>query len=304
MGVSWQAYEASPDSTAIGDIRVSESLTVEYLEIERELLAHLPPGYTDGDESYPVVYAHDGRNLFDEAASYDSEWEIDETMERLSTERVEAIVVGIPNADERRQEEYSPFVDPDRIPADRDNPYEEIDPQGDASADWLVETVIPAVEGQFRTTGKRSLFGSSLGGLISLYAFFRDPDRFAFVGAMSPAVGGPWQEIFECIEAAGHVDGRIYVDVGGEEFPDNSDRSAEFESGARLLVEVLESVGYEEKLRFVTTPTRSTTRMLGPSGSPMRSAFCSKRRRSRRRVVDTLSGSRARSHSADTAGTV
>jgi predicted alpha/beta superfamily hydrolase len=172
-------------------------------------------------------------------------------MERLAAEGLEAIVVGIPNAEEMRPVEYSPFVDPDRVPTDGNNPYGGVDPRGDVYADWLVETIIPPVERQFRTTGKRGLFGSSLGGLISLYAFFRDPDRFAFVGAMSPAVGGPWQEIFECIEATGHVDGRIYVDVGGEEFPDNSDRSTEFESGARRLVEVLESAGYEENLRFV-----------------------------------------------------
>ncbi|MCU4716657.1 alpha/beta hydrolase [Halapricum hydrolyticum] len=250
MDISWQPYDGDPDGTVVGDVRVSDPIVADYLDIERELLAYLPPSYEDGDEHYPVVYMHDGQNLFDEATSYDGEWQVDETMERLAEEELEAIVVGIPNAGEKRPIEYAPFYDPAAAPDDVDIP-DDAEPMGDAYADWLLKTVRPAVESTFRVSDVRGVFGSSMGGLISLYSFFRDPEAFAFVGAMSPAVGGPWHEMIECIEDAEYVDGRVYVDVGGDEFSDDPDLSDAFESGAERLVETLESVGYDEQLRYV-----------------------------------------------------
>ncbi|MFB6188687.1 MAG: alpha/beta hydrolase [Halapricum sp.] len=252
--LSWQSYDGTEASSVVGDVRISESLTVEYLDVERELLAYLPPGYTETDETYPVVYMHDGQNLFDEAPSNDGEWEVDETMERLAEEGIEAIMIGIPNAGDLRPVEYSPFFDESAVPDDFDSPYEGIEPAGDAYADWLIETVVPLVEDSFRVSEDRrdrGVFGSSMGGLISLYSLFRDPEWFGFAGAMSPAIGGPWHEMFDLIEDAGLVDARIYVDVGSEEFPDDPDRSAEFEAGAERLVETLESLGYDDDLQFV-----------------------------------------------------
>lgn len=259
QSLSWRTYEGSPESTVVGDVRVSEPLSVEYLDVERELVAYLPPSYTETDTDYPVVYMHDGQNLFDEAASYDGEWQVDETMERLAEEDLEAIVVGIPNAEQLRPVEYSPFFDEDalEIPADESHPYEGVEPAGDAYADWLVDTVVPLVEDSFRTSESRrdrGVVGSSMGGLISLYSFFRDTAQFGFVGAMSPAVGGPWAELFEYVDDAGHVPGRIYVDVGGDEFPDDDARSEQFEAGAERLVDLLETLGYDEDLRYVYEP--------------------------------------------------
>lgn len=248
--VPWHPYDRGPDSTVVGDVRVSEPITTDHLDIERELLAYLPPSYDNGDDAYPVVYMHDGQNLFDEATSYDGEWRVDETMERLAAEGIEAIVVGIPNAGEHRPIEYAPFYDPAEAPEDV-NLGDDIEPMGDAYADWLLETVRPVVESTFRVSDVRGVFGSSMGGLISLYSFFRDPDAFAFVGAMSPAVGGPWHEVFAFIEDAGYVDGRVYVDVGGEEFRDDPERSDAFENGAERLVETLKSIGYDRQLRYV-----------------------------------------------------
>ncbi|WP_229126321.1 alpha/beta hydrolase [Halapricum desulfuricans] len=248
--MSWKPYEGEPRSTVVGDVRVSEPIEADYFDLERELLVYLPPSYEDSDDTYPIVYMHDGQNLFDRETSYDGEWRVDETMERLAAEGIEAIVVGIPNAGEQRPIEYAPFYDHTEAPDDVNLP-DDVEPLGDAYADWLLETVRPAVESTFRVSEVRGVFGSSMGGLISLYSFFRDPEAFAFVGAMSPAVGGPWHEVFEFIEDAGYVDGRVYVDVGGDEFPDDSGRSAAFESGAERLIETLETMGYDERLRYV-----------------------------------------------------
>jgi len=254
VSLSWHPYDGNEDSTVVGSLRVSDPVEATHLDIERELLAYLPPSYESSDRQYPVVYMHDGQNLFDEATSYDGEWQVDETMEALASEGLEAIVIGIPNAGDERPIEYAPFYDPADIPDDADLPREDVEPLGDAYADWLCETVCPAVESAFRTSGERGVIGSSMGGLISLYSFFRDPDKFAFVGAMSPAVSGPWHEMQEYIETTGHVDGRIYVDVGGAEFADDPDQSAQFEEGVKQLVGTLEAIGYTDELQYVYDP--------------------------------------------------
>lgn len=60
------------------------------------LYVYLPPSYETSTTAYPVLYMHDGQNLFDEATSYSGEWQVDETLEMLSAEGIEMIVVGIP----------------------------------------------------------------------------------------------------------------------------------------------------------------------------------------------------------------
>lgn len=253
--LTWRPYDGGADSTVTGDVRVSDPVAVDYHGFERELLAYLPPSYTETDDSYPVLYMHDGHNLFDEATSNDGEWEVDETMERLAGEGVEAIVVGIPVDGEFRHVEYAPFLtDEETLPDGDPNPFVGLEPQGDAYADFLRDRVVPAVDAEFRTVedrAARGVFGSSMGGLMSVYSFFRDSDVFGFVGAMSPAVGGPWRDIYDFIEAQGYVQGEVYVDVGGEEFPDHPDRSTRFYEAAHDLAAVLERLGYDEELDFV-----------------------------------------------------
>ena len=72
----------------------------------------LPPSWPEGGRRWPVVYMRDGQNLVDVATSFAGEWGVGETMQALSTESVEAIVVGIPNTGKHRLDEYSPFPDP------------------------------------------------------------------------------------------------------------------------------------------------------------------------------------------------
>jgi predicted alpha/beta superfamily hydrolase len=129
-------------------------------------------------------------------------------MEALSREGIEAIVVGVPNAGVRRMVEYNPFDDPQHGPG-----------QGQAYVTFLVETVKPIIDADFRTLAGREhtgTVGSSMGGLISLYAFFRHPEVFGLAGAVSPAFG-PARGIFPYVEGAPFVAGRLYMDVGSRE---------------------------------------------------------------------------------------
>jgi predicted alpha/beta superfamily hydrolase len=152
---------------------------------------------------------HDGQNLFDQATSFAGEWQVDETMELLSQRGYEAIVVGLPNMGEQRLDEYSPF------PQSRHSTG-----QGAKYLDFVLRTVKPVIDQDFRTLPDRAhtgMIGSSMGGLMSLYAFFCPPQAFAFVGVMSPSLWFAQGRIFSYIERARFTPGKIYLDTGTRE---------------------------------------------------------------------------------------
>lgn len=210
---SWQPYHKwrrGGFSTATGNIQIREKVWSPQLANFRNLLVYLPPSYEMGERRYPVLYMHDGQNLFDQSTSFAEEWRVDETMERLSREGIEAIVVGIPNRGVHRLAEYSPFRDAYHGRG-----------RGDRYLAFVEETVKPLVDGDFRTLPGREytgVMGSSMGGLISLYAFFSRPHLFSFAGVMSPSFWYADDAIFSYVRRASFVSGRIYMDVGTREY--------------------------------------------------------------------------------------
>ncbi len=210
----WLDYTARyPDSTGhiTGIIRVAPDLFSPQLNNRRDILVYLPPSYHTTTRRYPVIYMQDGQNLFDNATSYAGEWGVDETMETLGREDgLEAIIVGIPNAGIRRLDEYTPFRDP-RLGGG----------QGDAYLDYLCATIKPLIDRDFRTLpGRRhtGILGSSLGGLISLYAFFERPAVFGFAGVMSPSLWFAGEAIFDYVASAVYIPGKLYLDAGTREY--------------------------------------------------------------------------------------
>lgn len=192
-----------------GSIRILRELYSPQLENSRDILIYLPPSYDAGSRRYPVLYMHDGQNLFDAATSYAGEWYVDETMEGLASQGFEAIVVGIPNIGSRRYHEYIPFPAPD-LP----------DVQGDLYVNFIADTLKPVIDRDFRTQPGRAttgIMGSSLGGLISLYAFFYRPEVFGLAGVVSPALRWGTQGIFPFVTNAAFSSGKIYMDVGTSE---------------------------------------------------------------------------------------
>ena len=201
----WRSRRRTPP----GRLDVIPSVASRELGNRRDILVYLPSSYDKNDRPYPVIYMHDGQNLFDPATSFAGEWGVDSAMAKAPRKGRRAIVVGIPNAGAGRIGEYSPFVDA-RIGGG----------QGDAYLDWLEETVKPLIDSRYRTLASAEgtgIAGSSLGGLISLYAFFRNPSRYGFVGALSPALWFADRDIFRFVESAGYVRGRVYLDVGTRE---------------------------------------------------------------------------------------
>lgn len=205
----WQDYVAKRDfHTVTGNLRIQHNVYSPELRNHRDILVYLPPSYHTTSRRYPVIYMHDGQNLFDALTSFSGEWGVDETMEALSQEGREAIVVGIPNTP-RRQNEYNPY-DNRRFGHGR----------GDLYLQFVMDSVKSRVDADFRTLPDRDhtgIMGSSMGALISLYAYLKYRQVFGFVGAMSPAFWIASHEIMQVVEHAPVLSGRIYIDVGTNE---------------------------------------------------------------------------------------
>jgi predicted alpha/beta superfamily hydrolase len=235
--------------SVVGDLRVLAGVGSPELGRTRALYALLPRSYGGApDRAYPVLLLHDGQNLFDASTSYSGEWKVDETMALLADEGIEAIVVGVPNANDARGEEYTPWPNPVHGGG-----------RGDAYLAFLVDTVLPLVRASFRTLeGARAtaIGGSSLGGLISLYALLARPDVFGRALVMSPALCWSGDEMlaYASDRARGH--GRIWLDVGDSESEDGEPELARrYVDGVEQMQALLLERGYDEgSLRVLIEP--------------------------------------------------
>ncbi len=207
--LDYSTYRHHQYHTVKGNVKVLTQLESPELDNKRDIIVYLPPSYEQSDKPYPVLYMHDGQNLFDAATSFAGEWQVDETMEALSQEGIEAIVVGIPNMGEKRLDEYSPF-----------RQLKLGGGQGEQYLTFLTETLKPIIDADFRTCPGRehtAILGSSMGGFISLYAFFHFPETFGLVGVLSPSFWFARGAMYTYIENVPFSPGKIYLDVGTRE---------------------------------------------------------------------------------------
>lgn len=193
-----------PASTASPQVHVLDSaFYFPNLGLRRKIWIYLPEGYADNQKKYPVVYMHDGQDLFDEATSKGRigplEWSVDETIDRSPHK---AIVVAIAHAGDidQRQNEY--FVRPN---AQFPNPV-----GSDYLAD-IVSVLKPYVDLHYRTLSDKkntAMVGSSVGGLLSFYAGLLYPDVFGTLGVLSPSI---WLDEGNIAEAIGQISNRKSV---------------------------------------------------------------------------------------------
>lgn len=216
-------------ATPLGTIERINGVYSPQLGNERDLLVSLPVSHATGERRFPVLYMHDGQNLFDPAMSFAGSWNVDVAMAEASLEGLDAIVVGIPNMGQDRLAEYSPFEHP-VLGAGR----------GDLYLDYLINTVKPLIDQQYLTLPDRvhtGIIGSSLGGLISLYAFFRYPEVFGFAGVLSPSLWLTESATFSFVKRARFSPGKLYLDVGAKE-------GVQHVLHAQRLRDILEDKGY------------------------------------------------------------
>lgn len=235
---NWLAYAeryAGDAHTVAGALWVLPDVWSPQLGNRRDVLIYLPPAYERESRRYPVVYMHDGQNLFDRATSFaGEEWQVDETLEALSGEGLAAIVVGIPHMGEERLAEYTPHAISRRG-------------RGEKYLTFVCETIKSMIDREFRTQADRAhtgIFGSSMGGLISLYAFFHRSETFGLVGAMSPSLWVGRGAMVDYVSRAPHVPGKIYLDNGTRE------------GSAHRLHALLRDKGYQDDhdLLYVVEP--------------------------------------------------
>jgi predicted alpha/beta superfamily hydrolase len=177
----------------------------------RTIRIYLPPGYHQTSERFPVLYMHDGQNLFDRATSFSGEWEVDELFDRLHAEGKKVpIVVGIDNGGERRISEYTPWKNEQYGGG-----------EGDEYARFVLETLKPYIDHHYRTLPGRensAVAGSSLGGLISFYMILRYPEVFSMAAVFSPSF---WysREVYTFARAVKRKHpARIYMMGGTDEY--------------------------------------------------------------------------------------
>lgn len=186
-------YEATVDrwrdSSAVKTLKPSATKSVSVMDSvfampqlgrTRRVWIYLPPDYASSTKRYPVLYMHDGQNVFDAATSYAGEWGVDETLDSLHARGDRGVIVVAPDhAGDRRMHEYSPWVNA-RYGGG----------EGDAYVEFLVKTLKPYIDQKYRTLPDRAhtaVAGSSMGGLISYYAALKHPDVFGMAGVFSPA---------------------------------------------------------------------------------------------------------------------
>jgi len=205
-----------------GQLRKHKQFHSRFLRNQRDLIVYTPPGYTDQPRRhFPVLYLHDGQNLFDGATSFipGQDWRIGQTADRcIQSGAVEPlIIVGVYNT-KARIREYTPTHAP-KLGGGRADRY----------ARFLIEEVKPFVDGEYRTLSgpqHTGIGGSSLGGLVSLYIGLKHSRIFGKIAALSPSVWWNHGVIHRFAQAAVvQPRPRIWLDIGTRE-------------GARIVREV------------------------------------------------------------------
>jgi predicted alpha/beta superfamily hydrolase len=198
-------------------LRRHQNFRSKILRNQRDLVVYLPPGYQEQpDRRFPVLYMHDGQNLFDGATSFvqGQDWHVGHSADaEIRAGRVEPlIIVGIYNVGKARIQEYTPTKAP-RLGGGRADRY----------GRFLLDEVMPFVNSQYRVQlgpQNTGIGGSSLGGLVSLFIGLSRPDVFGKIAALSPSVW--WnQRVIHTFTAGMYVESRprIWLDIGTREGP-------------------------------------------------------------------------------------
>lgn len=201
---------------------------------DRDVVVWLPPGYdTDKKKRYPVLYMHDGQNVFDPVtSSFGVDWSIDETADALIKKHAiqPLIVVGIYNTPDRMRE---------YVPGEK----------GTAYMNFVVKTVKPLIDSTYRTLPDRDhtmVGGSSAGGLISFMLTWEHPEVFSKAICMSPAFRF---RDFDYVKTVRETKGKkhvfFYIDNGGVGL------ETQLQPGIDEMLAQLRASGYKEGKDFV-----------------------------------------------------
>jgi predicted alpha/beta superfamily hydrolase len=208
-------HNQAKTSTATDNVEVlSQEFEMPGLDRLRKIRVYLPPNYSSSEKSFPVLYMHDGQNLFDDKTSYVGEWGVDEALNQLHNQnKLSLIVVGVDNGQAQRMNELSPW---------QNNKYGVA--EGEQYMQFIVEQVKPYIDSHYRTIADQqntAIMGSSMGGLISHYAILKYPNTFSKAGIFSPSF---WysEQVYKFTEQnAPDEKARLFYLMGGNEGSDS-----------------------------------------------------------------------------------
>ena len=156
----------------------SFEIDIPQLKRARTVWVYLPDDYKQVGEPSPVIYMHDGQNLFyDKLTAYGTAWHVDKVMDEIyKTTGRGAIIVGVECYDRRRLSEYSPWkISPASLMKARKDVAKDKGNRGGEGkqyAEFFTKTLKTAVDAKYNTNKERhatAIIGSSMGGLISCY---------------------------------------------------------------------------------------------------------------------------------------
>ena len=206
----------------------------------------LPDSYYDSTQFYPVMYFFDGHNLFtNEDATYGKSWGMKDFLQGWNKDM---IIVGIECGHDgyERLSEYLPY------PATRGSHFAQFDPMGEATMDWIVQEIKPYIDETYRTIPFRectAIGGSSMGGLMALYAAVHYNRWFSKAACVSSAMGFCIRPLMKDLRSSPvSPDTRVFLSWGTNEAhgitdPTKDDRSSKTYGWNKRAAEELESKG-------------------------------------------------------------
>lgn len=209
----FQAHQVQQSSSITGQVRYHRQLKSQHLDQARDVIVWLPPGYNNSQENYPVLYMHDGNNLFDRNTAFGGrEWQVDETATRLVEQGAirPVIIVAVANTAARMDEYTWHAMDWDG---------QQRGGNGAAYGRFLTQELKPLIDQNYRTRPERehtAVMGSSLGGLISFYLGKHHGDTFGLIGAMSPSIWWAERQAIADVQNL-RPDLKVWVDMGTNE---------------------------------------------------------------------------------------
>lgn len=218
------------------------------LEREKRIFVSVPNGYETSEKSYPVLYMHDGQNLFDDLTAYmQRSWRILDIYENHKN-LPEVIIVGIESDSIERADELIPFKFTylsGETAGGKANEY----------LDFIVNQVKPFINEKFRTlvsAENTGIMGSSFGGVNSMYAALTYGAHFSRFGCVSSALlfGEFYTRMKEMIPTVSFdFVQKFYMDVGTKE-TEELDRSKAYIATNKELFGILKERMTDSKLRF------------------------------------------------------
>ncbi len=183
---------------------------------DRRLYVYLPRDYESSERRYPVLYMFDGHNVFyNSHATYGKSWGMKQYLEKTKLPLILVAVECNPEG-QRRLNEYAPWDF--SIPR-----LGTLEGLGQETMEWIVGSLKPEIDREYRTLPDREhtmIAGSSMGGLMTLYAVTAYHEIFSRGAALSPSLWAGGKRLTDLIRSTAFAEPtRIWLDVGTAELP-------------------------------------------------------------------------------------